>query len=165
MQGQVEADTTTGVTHSKLPSHSHPWNGSLIQSRAAYNLNDGVVVGYVDVAATIRLRSSHHRSSSPDEPHLDLNNCGITRSLSDSTSCRDGANRETLFRPIDFDNVSIGMCRSLVPLTLPESRNTSRSGSSDRGMSSSWTNEDELHLPDILLVQIPRRPSDPAIDR
>ena len=150
------ADSTTGTdTYSKLPSYLQPCNDSLIQSRSTYGLDDGVAVGYV--TATIRIpqfmRSSHHRqiSSSPDEPHL--SDC---RSPS---TCRDDANKETLFRPINFDNVSVGMCRSLVPLTPPESSNSSTSGSSDRGSS----NEDELDPPNVLLVRIPRRASDSTI--
>ena len=148
MQGQ--ADSTT-VTYSKLPNYLQ-----LSNDQSVHGLNDSVAVGYA--ATTIRipqLRSSHQQvqqtSSSPGEPNL--SDCGITPSPSDSTSSGDDTNRDTLFRPIDFDGVSVGMCRSVVPLTPPESSNGSRSGSSDRGSS----NEDDF--PDVLLVRIPRRPS------
>lgn len=136
MQGQ--ADSTT-VTYNKLPSYLQQCNGN--SNHSAYS-NNRVSVSYTSTAATIyvpQLRSQP--SSAADEPHPS----GITPSPSDSTSSGDDANRETLFRPIDFDGVSVGLC-----LTPPES---SRSGSSDRGSS----NEDEL--PDVLLVRIPRRPS------
>lgn len=143
MQGH--ADSTIDVTYSKLPSRR------LTQSRTAYDLNNGLA-GYA-----IRLRSSHLRSSSAD-----LNDYGITRSPFDKTS-EDDACREIIssFRSIDFDDVSVEMCRSLVSFTPPESCNSSRRGSADCGSSS----EDiKLDLPvsdhDVLLVRIPRRPSD-----
>ena len=153
------ADSTTDidtVTHSKLPSYLQPCNDSLIQSRDAYGLDDGVAFAYATVTATIRLSSSHHRqmSSSPDEPHL--SDC---RSPSDSTDGDIDANKEILFRPINFDDISVGTCRSLALLTPPEFSNSSgsTSGSSDSGSS----NED---VPDDgLLVRIPRRASDSMI--
>ena len=139
MQGL--ADSTT-VTYNKLPSYLQPCNGN---SNLSAFCNNRVSVSYT--AATIcvpQVRSTHQQT---DEPHL--SDCGFTPPPSDSTSSGDDASGETLFRPIDFDGISVGMCRSLVPLTPPES---SGSWSSDRGSS----NEDEL--PDVLLVRIPRRP-------
>ena len=145
------ADSTTNIdTHCKLLSYLQPCNDSLIQSKSAYDWGDGVTVNYATVTATIRLNSSHHRqmssSSSPDEPHL--NDCR-------SPSCRDDDNKEALSRPSNFDDVSVETCPSL--LTPPKSSNSpgSRSGSSNSGSS----NEDELDLPDGLLVRIPRRAS------
>jgi hypothetical protein len=144
MQGL--ADSTIDVTYSKLPSRR------LIQSTTAYGLNDGVA------GDAIRLRSSHRHSSSADEPMPHLNDYGITR----SPTSKDDVYREitSLFRN-HFDDVSVGMCRSLLSLTPPESCNSSRRGSLERGSSS----EDKLDLPDhdVLLVRIPRRPSDSAI--
>ena len=142
MQGQ--ADSTT-VTYSKVPNYLQPYIGT--PNYSAYNRAGCPLPAAAYITATIELRSTHQQQqqqSSAEEPHLC--DCGITLSPSDSTSSRDEANREGLFRPIEFDDKQ-GICRFSVPLTLPES-----SGSSDRGNS----NEDDL--PDVLLVQIPRRP-------
>ena len=149
------ADSTTNIdTHSKLLSYLQPCNDSLIQSKSAYDWGDGVTVNYATVTATIRLSSSRHSSSSsPDEPHL--NDCR-------SPSCRDDHdNKEALSRPINFDDVSVETCPSL--LTPPKSSNSpgSRSGSSNSGSS----NEDELDLRDGLLIRIPRRASDSTNNR
>ena len=138
------ADSTTNiVTHSKLRSYLQPCNDSSIQSKSVYDWGDGETVNYATVTATIRLSSSHHHRQVTDN-HL----------VSD---CRppDDDNKEVLSRPINFDDVSVETCPSLI--TPPKSSNSpgSRSGSSN----SSSCNEDELDLPDDLLVRVPCRAS------
>ena len=137
----MEGLTDTTVTYSKLPYYLQPYSQNI-----SFTGHGTVPVGYI--SATAQPVSPTHQLRSADEPHL-----GITPSPSPDTPSSDhddDIDRAALFKPVDLGGVTVGMCRSLVPLTPSES---SRSGSSrsDRGSS----NEDDRSGVS-LVVQIPR---------